>query len=125
LYWESSDPQDQSPFGPLAAEASTEGYGPVSGSRRAPRAYHGYFYHVLRAQGPHAPGGAYNYVINGNMIAGFALVASPAEYGKSGVMTFIVNHQGKVYQRDFGSRTREVFGGMNVYDPGPGWEEVK
>jgi hypothetical protein len=125
LYWESSDPNDQSPFGPLTAEAGLEGYGPVSGSRRTPTPYHGYVYHVLKAQGAHAPGGAYNYVINGNMIAGFALVASPAEYGKSGVMTFIVNHQGKVYQRDFGAQTPSVFQTMTTYDPGEGWELVK
>jgi hypothetical protein len=125
LYWESGEANDQSPFGPLTAEAGLEGYGPVRGGRRSPTPYHGYVYHVLRAQGSHAPGGAYSYVINGNMIAGFALIASPAEYGQSGVMTFIVNHQGKVYQRDFGARTRTVFETMTAYDPGEGWELVK
>jgi hypothetical protein len=124
LYWQSSDDSDQSPFGPLAADAEGQGYGPVSGSRKNPVAYHGYYFHILKTQGPAAPGGAYNYVINGNMIAGFALVAAPAEYGQSGVMTFIVSHQGKVYQKDFGKKTSEMFKTMTTYNPDSTWTLV-
>ena len=125
LYWSSTAGGDESPFGPLAAEASSEGYTPLSGSRKNPVAYHGYYFHILKAQGPAAPGGAYNYVINGNMIAGFALVAAPDEYGQSGVMTFIVSHQGKVYQKNLGPNTRKVFQSMNQYNPDSTWTLLK
>jgi hypothetical protein len=76
---------------------------------------------ILTRQGKHAPGGKYNYLINGNMIGGFALVAWPVEYGESGVMTFIVNHQGRVYQKDLGTATSKVVRKMNAYDPDPSW----
>ena len=76
---------------------------------------------ILTQQGRHAPGGAYNYIINGNMIGGFALVAWPAEYGNSGIMTFIINQQGKVYQKDLGPNTQAIVKNMKAYDPDPGW----
>ena len=82
--------------------------------------YHGYFYRILTAQGAHAPGG-----INGNMVAGFALVAYPAHYGVSGVMTFIVNQAGVVYQMDLGLKTAEIAKAIKLYDPGPGWQRVE
>ena len=87
--------------------------------------YHGYFYRILTAQGAHAPGGAYSYTINGNMVAGFALVAYPAHYGVSGVMTFIVNQAGVVYQMDLGLKTAEIAKAIKLYDPGPGWQRVE
>ena len=125
LYWSSADVNDQSPFGPLVADASAEGYGEIAGGRKNPTPYHGYIFRILKAQGKNAPGGAYNYVINGNMIAGFALVAAPAEYGQSGIMTFIVSHQGKVYEKDLGPQTSENFKAMTEYNPDGSWKLVK
>jgi hypothetical protein len=128
LYWPTQDtPQGAgpSPFGPLVAAAGAEGYPPVSGSHRNPTAYHGYYFHILNAQGPNASGRDYDYVINGNMIAGFALVAYPAEYGKSGVMTFIVSHEGRVYQKDLGAKTADIAAKMTQYDPDKSWSVVK
>ena len=86
--------------------------------------YRGYYFRVLTRQGKSAPGGAYNYVINGRMIAGFALVAYPADYGNSGVMTFIVSHNGKVYEKDLGKDSTAIGANMSTFDPGPGWKEV-
>jgi hypothetical protein len=125
LYWEASGDQPQSPFGPLVAQASAEGYAPISGSPSHPEPFHGYYYRILKAQGSAAPAGAYNYVINGHMIAGFALIAYPAEYGKSGVMTFIVSHQGKVYQKDLGPDTDAKAKEIQKYDPDKSWTPVK
>jgi hypothetical protein len=125
LYWPDTEQAGPSPFGPLIAAASAEGYGKISGSHATPTAYHGYYFHILKAQGPAAPGGAYNYVINGNMIAGFALVAYPSEYGKSGVMTFIVSHQGKVYQKDLGKNTADTASKMTAYNPDKSWTQVQ
>jgi hypothetical protein len=125
LFWPSADGSDQSPFGPLAADASMEGYAPISGARKDPQPYHGYYFHVLKAQGKSARGGDYSYVINGNMIAGFALVAAPAEYGQSGIMTFIISHHGKIYQKDFGDHTLENFRTMTEYNPDSTWTLVK
>jgi hypothetical protein len=119
LYWPSSD-GDQSPLGELAAQASAEGY--KVGAGRAP--YHGYYYRVLTQQGPSAPGGTLNYVVKGKMIGGFALVAYPAEYGNSGVMTFVVNHAGTVYQKDLGDYTMKLVQRMNWFDPDVTWKKV-
>ncbi len=125
LYWDATGDQPQSPFGPLVAQASGEGYAPISGSRRNPEPFHGYYYRILKGQGDAAPAGAYNYVINGHMIAGFALIAYPADYGKSGVMTFIVSHQGKVYQADLGPTTAEKAKAIQTYNPDKSWTAVK
>jgi hypothetical protein len=125
LYWPPSNGGGQSPFDQVMADADAEGYPAISGSRTHPTAYHGYYFHILKSQGPHAAGGAYDYVINGNMIAGFALVAYPSEYGKSGIMTFIVSHQGKVFESDIGPETAQVAAKMTRYDPGSGWKPVK
>jgi hypothetical protein len=121
LYWPTADGEDPSPFGEFVARASAA---PYAGKAKVGDPYRGYFFHVLTKQGAAAPGGAYDYVINGNMIAGFALVAFPAEYGKSGVMTFVVSHQGKVYEKDLGASTTATAGAMKVYDPDSTWREV-
>jgi len=124
LYWEAREGEEQSPLGPLAAEAVREGYGGRKpGDNPAP--YHGYFYRILKSQGKDAPGGAFDYVVNGKMIGGFALVAYPAEYGNSGVMTFIVNHDGMVYQKDLGKETGKIASAMTKYDPDKTWKKVE
>lgn len=124
LYWKTSEGEEPSPLGPFAAQATREGYGfKQSGGKPSP--YHGYYYRILKAQGAHAPGGAQNYVVNGHMIAGFAVVAYPAEYGNSGVMTFIVNRDGVVYQKNLGQSTSKVAEAMRVFDPDPSWSKVK
>ena len=121
LYWEVTEGSDEplSPFGPFVAEkaASLEG-------REAGDPFMGYYYRVLTRQNESAPGGRYDYVINGNMIAGFGLLAYPAEYGETGIMSFIVSHQGKVLERDLGENTAMVAAGIDAYDP-TGWDLVK
>jgi len=122
LYWEAAEGEAPSPLGPLAAEAAAEGY------RRAgdkPKPFHGYYYKILKGQGKSAPGGAYQYVINGHMVAGFALVAWPAEYNVSGVMTFIVNQNGTVYQKDLGPKTAEIAKAMTLYNPDRTWKRAQ
>jgi hypothetical protein len=118
LFWR--DDSDPSPLGELAAEASSEGY-KVDG-QGAP--YHGYYFRILKGQGPDATGGALNYVVKGKMIGGFALIAWPAEYGNSGVMTFLVNHAGTVYQKDLGKRTGAIASRTTVFDPDQTWKNV-
>ena len=118
LFWR--DDADPSPLGQLAAQASAEGY-KVEGNG-AP--YHGYYFRILKAQGSDAPGGALNYVVKGKMIGGFALIAYPAEYGISGVMTFLVNHAGTVYQKDLGKRTEGIAKGIYLFDPDQTWKKV-
>jgi hypothetical protein len=124
LFWETEEGQPQSPLGPLIAEARAEGY-KVNGTAEKPYPYHGYYYRILTRQGGNVPGGKYDYVINGNMIAGFALVAFPAHYGSSGIMTFVVNHQGKIYQKDLGPKTAEIAEKMKEYNPDSNWEPVQ
>jgi hypothetical protein len=120
LYWPVSQGADPSPLGELAAQATTQGYN--VGGGRAP--YHGYYFKVLTKQGPNAPGGALDYVVRGKMIGGFGLVAYPAEYGNSGVMTFLVNHAGTIYQKDLGGRTEEIAGRMTSFNPDQTWKKV-
>ncbi|MHB0769506.1 DUF2950 domain-containing protein [Bradyrhizobium sp. 5.13L] len=117
FWWDDSDP---SPLGVLAAQASAEGY--KAGEKPAP--YHGYYFRILKGQGSDAPGGALNYVVKGKMIGGFALIAWPAEYGNSGVMTFLVNHAGTVYQKDLGKRTEFVAPRTTLFDPDQTWKKV-
>jgi hypothetical protein len=119
LYWPSTD-GEASPLGELAAQASAEGY--KVGAGRVP--YHGYYFRVLTQQGPNAPGGVLDYVVRGKMIGGFALVAWPAEYGNSGVMTFVVNHTGTVYQKDLGDYTMKLVQRMNWFDPDQTWKKA-
>jgi hypothetical protein len=122
LYWDVKPGERPSPLGPLVASARAEGYGPRAKGQPAP--YHGYYYRVLEGQGPQAPGGAYAYVANGRMIGGFALIAFPAQYGVSGVTTFMVNHDGMVYQKDLGRRTATLARQINTFDPDPTWQKV-
>ncbi|MBN1548404.1 MAG: DUF2950 domain-containing protein [Syntrophaceae bacterium] len=124
LYWEAQTGEKPSPLGPFAAQAAQEGYSPKKpGSKPMP--YHGYFYKILKAQGRNAPGGSYEYVIKGDMIGGFALVAYPADYGVSGVMSFIINHDGIVYQKDLGKQTIKITEAMTKYDPDNTWKKVE
>lgn len=123
LYWPTELNDEMSPLGPMVAQAQSEGYFPKEGSSEAaPEPFHGYYFKILTRQGKNAPGGKYDYVINGNMIGGFAMVAWPADYGDSGVMTFIVNQQGRVYQKDLGDATLEIVAKMNTYDPDSTWK---
>jgi hypothetical protein len=122
LYWPTEPGEDESPIGPLMVKARGEGYSTAANRGRTP--FHGYFYRILKAQGPAARDGAYDYVLNGHMIAGFALVAFPARYGVSGVMTFIVNHDGVVYQKDLGARTDEIASKMTLFDPDSSWKAL-
>ena len=121
LYWPTSEGEPESPLGPLVGYAQAQGYTPHQGR---PTPYHGYIFRVLTAQGPNAKGGARDYIANGRMIGGYALVGSPAEYGNSGVMTFIVNADGDVYQRDLGPNTARVAASMRAFDPDASWREV-
>jgi len=124
LYWAAAPGEEESPFGPLVAQATTEGYTPGQKNGPGPQPYHGYVFHILTRQGPAAPGGKYDYIINGNMIAGFGLVACPIEYGTSGVMTFIISHQGKLYQKDLGSRTANLGWSVKEFNPDSSWTLV-
>lgn len=125
LYWPSGEYETLSPMGPLMDMAYSEGYrAKDKAGNIKPTPYHGYHYRILKAQGPYAPGGRYNYVINGNMIGGFALVVYPAKYDSSGIMTFIVNQQGRVYQKDLGSNTEAIAKSLTEYNPDPSWKPV-
>jgi len=119
LYWPSSTGEDVSPFGPLAAERAA-----YLLDREKGDPFMGYYYRIVSRQGEHAPGGRYDYVINGNMIAGFAMIAWPAEYGSSGIMSFIVNQNGKVYQKDLGDETEAGAAAIQDYDPDDSWALV-
>ena len=119
LFWR--DDSDPSPLGALAAEASAEGYKAGGGG---PTPYHGYYFRILKGQGSDAPGGALNYVVKGKMIGGFGLIAWPAEYGNSGVMTFLVNQGGTVYQKDLGTRTEFIAQRTTLFDPDQTWKKV-
>ena len=122
LYWEAGEGELPSPLGPFIAQAARKGY-TKKGDKPIP--YHGYYFKILTRQGPNAPGGAYSYVINGHMVAGFALVAWPAEYGVSGVMTFIVNQNGTVYEKDLGPKTEGIVKIMTLYNPDRTWRRAQ
>lgn len=123
LYWPATNDEPASPFGPLVAQAVEEGYpGDVEAGRRIP--YQGYYFRVLTAQGENAPGGARNYVQNGHMVAGFALIAWPASYGSSGIMTFLVNQDGVVFQKNLGKSTSALAGAMGRFDVDVTWARV-
>jgi hypothetical protein len=122
LYWPPDLNGEISPLGPLFAYAQAEGYGTrLPATQTGPRPFHGYLFKILTRQGKGAPGGKYNYIINGNMIGGFALVAWPAEYGESGIMTFLVNQQGRVLQKDLGSSTARIVRKLSAYGPDRSW----
>ena len=113
LYWPVTGDEPESPLGPLFAEI-TPGQG-----------YHGYRYRILTAQGPSAPGGAYNYVVGGRMTSGFAAIAWPVKYGETGVMSFMVSHDGEVFEKDLGKDGAKLAAGMKQFDPDSSWQEVK
>jgi hypothetical protein len=120
LYWPASASEPQSPLGEAFTHATLSGYR-LTGE---PTPYHGYFYKILTAQGSTAPGGAVNYIVNGKMIGGFALIAYPAEYGNSGVMTFLVNYTGTIFQKDLGDRTEKIAARMTTFNPDHTWKKV-
>ena len=124
LYWDSKEGEESSPLGELMANARAEGY-QSDGAQNKPEPYHGYYFRILTAQGQNAAGGAYEYIVDGRMIGGFAVIAFPAEYANSGVMTFIVNHDGVVYQKDLGENTGDLAKEMKLYDPDETWMPVQ
>ena len=117
LYWVTAPGETESPLGPLAAT--------MPNGTLPTEAYHGYHYRILTAQGPHAKGGAQNYVENGVLSKGFGLIASPAEYGKTGVMSFIVNQEGQVYQKNLGPQTARAAAAVKSFDPDDSWQPVQ
>jgi hypothetical protein len=121
LYWETAPGEPLSPLGPLVARATAEGYGKAE--QLSP--YHGYYFRILNAQGENAKGGAYSYMVDGSMIGGFAIVAYPALYRSSGVKSFIVNHEGIVYEKDLGPETATLAGAITVFDPDESWKKVE
>jgi hypothetical protein len=125
LYWEDSDGTSTSPFGPLVAEAAAGGYEPSPQPGSGPRPFHGYVFRILTAQGASAPGGARSYVKDGKMSDGFGLLAYPADYGSSGIMTFIVGPDGIVFQKNLGDKTAEVAKAITTYDPDDSWAPVR
>jgi hypothetical protein len=120
LYWPTSANEPPSPLGELVVRANRDGY-----DKSAAAPFHGYYFRMLHAQGPAAIGGTMDYVVRGRMIGGFAVVAYPAQYGNSGIMTFLVNHDGVVYQKNLGADTASIASRMTRFDPGAGWEITK
>jgi hypothetical protein len=120
LYWPTAPGEEESPLGELFAAASRQGY--RAGEGRSP--YHGYYYKILTRQGPAAAGGAVDYIVNGKMMGGFALVAYPAEYRNSGVVTFIVNHDGTLFQKDLGPDTAQIAERMTSFNPDRSWKKT-
>ncbi len=122
LFWPKIfDDDEESPLGEFIADAAAEGYKTRAGMVATKNPFHGYHFKILYGQGPSAPGGKFDYVINGNMIAGFALVAYPANWGNSGIMTFVVNQEGRVYQKNLGPKTASIARSMIKYDPDVSW----
>lgn len=121
LYWPDETGEDPSPLDEFVARADAQGY---RQHQRLGELYRGYHFRVLAKQGATPPGGAYGYVVNGKMLAGFALIGWPAEYGNSGIMTFVVNQRGRVHQKDLGPETAERVEAIDAYDPGEGWSPV-
>jgi len=122
LYWPAKPSETPAPLGPLVAAAANEGYTPDRSRVLAP--YHGYFYRILTAQGKDASGGEYEYFIKGKMIGGFAVIAYPARYGASGIQTFIVNHDGVVFEKDIGQDTAAVAPRIDRYNPDATWKQI-
>jgi len=121
LYWKVAAGAPQSPIGPMVATAVTEGYEKIPEGGATP--FHGYYFHILTAQGHHAPGGSKTYLVRGKMTGGFAFVAYPAEYRSSGVMTFIVGSNGVVYEKDLGKNTESIVRAMKKFDPDSSWHK--
>jgi hypothetical protein len=121
LYWKAGEGEAESPFGPLIARATEEGYSGALGEG-PPEPFYGYYFKILKAQGEHAKGGAFDYVADGKMVLGFALVGYPAKYGASGIMTFIVNQEGVIYEKDLGEDTAKAAAAMTTFDPDDTWK---
>ena len=119
LYWEAKEGEEESPLGPLAANAARDGY------TKKQTALYGYYYKILKAQGKDAEGGAFDYLVNGKMVLGFAMVAYPAKYGASGIMTFIVNQNGVVYQKNLGKNSARIASSMKLFNPDSSWKKVE
>ncbi len=124
LYWPVAEGEVESPFGPLIARATEEGYTGTL-DEDPPEPFHGYFFKILKAQGTHANGGAFNYVAGGRMILGFAMVAYPAKYEASGIMTFIVNQEGVIYEKDLGKDTARQALDLSDFDPDDSWQKYE
>lgn len=124
LYWETKEGEEPSPLGDIVAQAKHEGYFKKE-SAEGPQPYHGYFYRILTEQGENAAGGAFDYIVNGSMIGGFAVLAYPAEYDNAGIMTFIVNHDGVVYQKDLGEDTEQKAHAVKLFDPDKTWTKAQ
>ena len=122
LYWKTADNETPSPIGPLLVDAAGQGYN-IQQGKQTP--FHGYYYRMLTAQGAAAKGGAHSYLVNGELVHGFAFVAYPAEYRNSGVMTFIVNQDGTIYEKDLGQDTDKLAGSMSDYNPDKTWNRVE
>jgi hypothetical protein len=123
LYWKAASDEEMSPLGPLVAHACEEGYHVKKTGK--PRPYHGYYFKILKAQGKHAPGGEMSYIEDGRMVKGFGLLAYPAKYGVSGVMTFMVNQTGIVYEKNLGAQTEKVAKAITKYDPDKTWKKAE
>lgn len=124
LYWDAGEGEVESPFGPLIAKATEMGYAGRL-DEDPPEPYQGYFFKILKRQGEHAVGGAFDYVVDGKMILGFGLIAYPARYGVSGIMTFIVNQEGIIYEQDLGEETARVAAAMSSFDPDDSWRRYE
>ena len=122
LYWQTKENEPPSPLGPLLAAATSEGYTDSISRPLAP--YHGYFYRILTKQGNDAPGGAHDYLIRGHMIGGFAVIAYPARYGVSGIMSFLVNQDGVVYEQNLGKNTTAIASKMTTFNPDASWRQL-
>lgn len=125
LYWKTAEGERPSPLGPLVVHAASKGYFTPRSLSDNLRPFHGYKFRMLKAQGPHATGGEMSYVVKGTMIGGFAVIAYPADYGVSGIMTFIVCQDGVVYQRDLGMKTDQAAEKITAFDPSPEWTKVQ
>lgn len=123
LFWPTAEGEPPSPLGPVVAAASGGRYA-ASRAGDVPQPYNGYLFRILEAQGPAAPGGAMEFVVNDRMIGGFGVIAWPLQYGRSGIKTFIVSHRGEVFERDLGSDTARIVRGISAFDPGEGWMRV-
>lgn len=124
LYWKTEEGEEQSPLGPFVTSANQEGYSKDE-TNEEPQPYHGYFFRILAGQNTNMAGGTYDYIVNGNMIGGFAVLAYPAAYGNSGVMSFLVNHLGVVYQKDLGKYTKKVATSIVSFNLDETWKEAK
>ncbi len=123
LFWETKEGEEPSPLGELVASARAEGY-TQAGAKKEPMPYHGYFFRPLKKQGRHASGGAFDYMVKGKQIGGFAVIAYPSTYGNSGVMTFVVNYEGVIYEKNLGKNTANTAKALDAFDPDASWEKI-